>query len=658
MSVAKKWRYAEYDEKTAELISKKAGVSALLAKVLAARGFTDPDTAAAFLNTDKKHFYNPFLLDDMDKAAECIKRNVALGKKTAVYGDYDVDGITSTYILYDYLKSIGANVIYYIPDRSTEGYGMNCGAIDKLYSENVSLIITVDVGITATDETEYAKSLGMEVIITDHHTVKDKIPNCTAVINPKRNNSNYPYNLLAGVGVAFKLVYALSNCSLEVFNKYSDIAAVGTVADMVPLTDENRYIVTEGLKKLKNTDNTGLNALIKTAGLNNKKITSSSIGYTLAPRLNAAGRLASAQISVDLLLEKDEQKALMIARQLENGNKLRQAEEQKILKEAVDIIERNKMYNDSVIVVAAPNWHHGVIGIVSSRITEMYYKPSAVISISDDGTGKASGRSIKGFNLFDALSHCSDCLQKFGGHELAAGFSLKSEKIDEFRSKINEYAKPRMTEDIITPVLNIDAVIKLNDITENTVKELEKIEPCGIGNRTPVFAVDDAKIDYIRYLRESKHAFLTVKKDGIYANAPAFNMADRVKYYTCGDNIAFAGILGINTYNGVTTPQFIIRDLHLSESCNLNRTILKYVFKSLKNHILNSRFTVSADRFLCTNSNYGTASVMLALKVFKELNIIKYDYNETKNEFKISAGENFYGKTELTNSDTYLKYNK
>ena len=658
MYKAKKWMIGKADENVVAHISEKFGLSMLTSKIIYLRGFKEDSEIEKFLKKDKSCFYDPFLLHDMQKAVLHIQAAVDNDTKIAVYGDYDVDGITATYIVYHYLKSIGANVIYYIPDRAEEGYGINESAINNLGEQDVKLIITVDVGITAIDEIAYAGEKGIDVIVTDHHTLKETLPDCVAVINP-RIPGEYPFDSLAGVGVAFKLVYALSGMDDDVINEYCDIAALGTIADMVTLTDENRYIVDIGLKKLNNSSNNGINALIDVAGLADKEITASTVGFAIAPRLNAAGRIASASTSVDLLLENNSEKALETATELDEENKLRQAEEQRILAEALDIIYNKKLYEKEVIIVAKENWHHGVIGIVSSRITEMFYKPSAVISINDDGTGKASGRSIKGFNLYDALDDSSQYLQKFGGHELAAGFTVYADKLDEFYDSINSYANRIITKDISTPKLDIDAVLSINDITEDTVNELKILEPCGIGNKSPLFAMENVRVKNIKYLQTGKHSFLTLCKNGKTIESPAFGMAEQTADYLEGDSISVAGSLNLNTYRGVTYPQFITRNIKISHKFEITKDILKDIFFTLKNNILKNTFTISADCFNDSSKGkkYSTSIVLISMKIFEELNIVSFEYDKKNRVFTIEKGIRFDKKNDLSASQTFKLYN-
>ena len=657
MYKTKKWIVGEADENRVAQISKKFGLSPLTSRIIYLRGLVEDEEIQKFLKKDKSCFYDPFLLHDMQKAVNHINQAVKDNTKIAVYGDYDVDGITATYIVYHYLKSRGANVIYYIPDRAEEGYGINTTAIDCLCSMNIKLIVTVDVGITAVDEISYARKKGIDVIVTDHHTLKDSLPECIAVMNPKIPGK-YPYDSLAGVGAAFKLVYAVSGMDEEIIQKYCEIAALGTIADMVPLTDENRYIVYEGLKKLNSGSNIGIKSLLEVAGLSGKEITASTIGYAIAPRLNAAGRIASATRSVELLLEEDKIKALEAAAELDEENKLRQQEEQKILSEALEIIYRDKLYENEVIIVAKEYWHHGVIGIVSSRITEMFYKPSAVVSINADGTGKASGRSIKGFNLFDALSACSEYLQKFGGHELAAGFTVYTDKFEEFRNEINAYAQKLITEEIAIPKLAIDAVLGADNITIETVNELKVLEPCGIGNRAPLFCIEDAKIKGIKYLQIGKHAFLTLVKNNISMESPAFNMAEQTKYYIPGDSVSVAGSLNLNTYRGITSPQFITRNICVSPKFEITKQILADIFICIKNNINDCSDGIPADSFVSsTGGSYSMSIVLIALKIFSELGIADFEYNSENQLVKVTKGANFNSKNNLSVSQTYKLYN-
>ncbi len=654
----KKWLMPNIDYPTALRISKDFGVSMLCANVLCARGI-GYDDAKSILNTDESYMHDPFLLNDMHKAVERI--NIALKKKEkiAVYGDYDVDGITATYILSDYLNSLGADVISYIPDRLTEGYGLNTDAIDILNKRGVSLIITVDVGITAISEVDYAKSLNIDLIVTDHHALKEKLPDALAVINPKIPTANYPFDALAGVGVAFKLIYAHSGLDKNIFEKYCDVVAIGTVADMVPLKDENRYIVSRGILRLHKTSNAGIKSIITVAGLKQDEITSSDISFAIAPRLNAPGRISQASDSVKLLTETDEKKAYEMAEQLDFFNKERQKIEQKIFEECIHIIEQKRLYDNSFILVSSDGWAHGIIGIVSSKITEKYYKPSAVVSINPDGTGKASGRSIRGINLFEALSACSESLTKFGGHELAAGFTIQADKLNEFEKSINEVITPLINEETRTPVVEVDSLISLEDIDIANASSLSVLEPYGVGNRTPLFCIEDIKIENIRYTENHKHAFITVSNGYTQCEFPAFSMTDTIKEFSKGDYISVVGNLSINSFRGVTRAQFIIRDIKFSKKNKLiTRDELKCIFTDIKNKLTQGISNFEYDMMFCLSAyrkiRFVNPKIKTALKIFSELEILNI---ETRNNgCHIEKGKNFDLKTNLTDSSTYREY--
>lgn len=659
---SKKWIMPVIDKAEALHISQECGVSPLVGEILQSRGFTCSDYTKKFLKKNPGVFHDPFLLNDMSKAVEIIKNAVENKLKIAIYGDYDVDGITSTFILYDYLSSQNANVMYYIPDRVEEGYGINTAAIDFLKDNGVQIIITVDVGITAVNEVKYASDKGIEVIVTDHHTLKDELPNAAAVINPKITDSGYPFDALAGVGVAFKLIYAVSGENKKIFDKYCDIVAIGTVADMVPLVDENRYIAAYGIEKLANTSNIGLKALMEVCGLSAENMASSAVGFTIAPRLNAAGRIFKAEMSVELLMEKDYKRAVKKAEQLNEYNRLRQKEEQHILDEALSIIKNNSYENDNFILVAKENWTHGVIGIVSSRITDMFYKPSAVVSINPDGTGKASGRSIKGINLFETLSACSSCLARYGGHELAAGFTIKKDMIDTFRKCADKYCKSLMTDEISVPSLKIDAVINLETISMQTVDDLKVLEPYGILNRSPMFCILDAEIKSVRYTQDGKHAFLTLYSDGCSKEAPAFSMADEIKHYKIGDYVSVAGVITVNNFRGNTYAQFVVKDIKEAEKNKyIGRNELAVIFGAVKSELEKSKGKTSKDRIkkiidvgLLPGVNYSRLDT--AIKIFDELNIV--EAHNVNGDVVLKKGINFTAKTQLTDSDTYNKYNK
>lgn len=558
----KKWLLKEFDKSRVLEISKTFGISPLTSIVLYNRGVREDEQIKNFLSKDIGIMYDPFLMRDMDKAVERINAAREAGERITIYGDYDVDGITAIAILYKYLNGIGIDVDYYVPDRMQEGYGVNRDALDKIKSRGSSLIITVDTGITAVEECEYAAEIGLDVIVTDHHECKERIPDVCASIDPKRKDCKYPFKSLAGVGVVFKLIQALdTNSSLfDLMEDYADLMCLGTVADISPLTDENRVIVTEGLKRFKRTKNVGLKALIDVS-TNGKAITTSTIGYIIAPRINASGRLGCASRSVELFLTDDEETALNLAKSLCEENSLRQQTEQKMFKEALEYIEEHpEVKDDKIIVIPHENWHHGIVGIVSSKITEKFYKPSILFAIDGD-EAKGSGRSVSGFNLFGALESCSDLLEKFGGHELAAGLTIKASNIEAFRKKINEYSKDKMAESMLVPTVMLDAAIKVPYITIDTVHDINRLQPFGVDNPTPAFAVRNIKIHKISVMSEGKHLRMTLLKDGKYLDAVGFGMGEYYHHLEEGDFIDVAFALDINDYKGFQNVQLILKDI-------------------------------------------------------------------------------------------------
>lgn len=562
----KKWILKEFDKEKVVEISKKFKISPLIAIILYNRGVREDEDIREFLARDLSAMHDPFLMKDMDKATERITEAKEKGEKITIYGDYDVDGITSIAILYKYLKSMGVDVDYYVPDRMVEGYGVNREALDKIKAEGTKLIITVDTGITAVEEAEYAKSIGLDFIVTDHHECKETIPDVYAAIDPKRKDCPYPFKSLAGVGVVFKLIQALDGTKslTSLMDEYADLMCLGTVADISPLIDENRVIVTEGLKRFKTTNNVGLKALIDVS-TNGKAITTSTIGYTIAPRINASGRLGCASTSVELFLTDDADKAMELANSLCHENTLRQQTEQKMFKEALEYIEAHpEIKEDDVIVIPHENWHHGIVGIVSSKITEKYYKPSILFAVDGD-SAKGSGRSVTGFNLFGALEDSSELLEKFGGHELAAGLTIKAENIEKFRKKINEYSKGKI-QDLAMPTISLDAQIKVTYITIDTVNNINMLQPFGVNNPTPAFSVRNIKIYRISVMSEGKHLRMTLYKDGKYLDAVGFGMGDYYSLFEEGDFVDVAFALDINDYKGFQNVQLILKDMRKVEA--------------------------------------------------------------------------------------------
>ena len=557
----KKWQICEVDKEKVEKLKSKYGISELLATILVNKNITTQKEIEEFLNPTRNDFFDPFLINDMDIAVERIRKAIETQEKVIIYGDYDVDGITSITVLKSFLKDVGLDVDYYIPNRLEEGYGLNKNAIDEIAKNKYTLMITVDCGISAIEEVNYANSLGIEVIVTDHHEPGEELPKALAVIDNKRKDSKYPFRELAGVGVAFKVSQALAqsmNVKEEEYLKYLDIVCVGTISDIVPLISENRVITKLGIKLLKQTRNTGLKAIINSSGYS--QINSTTISFGVAPRINACGRMGKAEQALKLLLSKDIYEVNKLTQELNNYNRERQEIEKEIFESVLNKIEQNNLDKNRTIVVGGEGWHHGVIGIVSSKITEKYFKPSILLSFEEDGTGKGSGRSIPGFDLHEALMKCENCLEKFGGHSMAVGLTLKKDKFEQFYEEFEKVAEENKTENIV-PIINVDAKIELNEIDKTVVEDLKQLEPFGEANKMPVFALKNIRIDSIRALSEGKHLKLTLRDNNQIINAIGFNIGELANEYKIGDKVDLAGVLEINTFNGIDNLQINIKDI-------------------------------------------------------------------------------------------------
>lgn len=578
-----RWLIQEHDAETVKLLSESLRIKPLCAKLLINREYTDVQSARSFIEKSDAFLYDPYLLEDMRKATARIRSAMAHDEKITIYGDYDVDGITSVSILYMYLKDHGVDVDYYIPTRESEGYGLNIGAFHTIREGGTTLVITVDTGITAIDEIAYAKTIGLDVVVTDHHQCRPEIPDCEAVVNPRRPDCKYPFKELSGVGVVFKLLCALEMDILnfgeyniftvkDMCKRYIDLVTIGTIADVMPLYDENRIMVYMGLHLLSNTSNIGVRALLKAVGIEDtKKVTASMIGYTLAPRINAAGRIGDAARAVQLFLTNSPRNASVIAEELCITNKERQQTENIIFEEALRQIEQeHDVEKESVIVLASDHWHQGVIGIVASKITELFGKPSILISFdsqepSDLDPGKGSARSIKGLNIVAALAHCSDLLIKYGGHELAAGLSVERGKLDAFRKALNEYAFPYISSPECIVKTYVEAEISEKDISMETVEEISRLEPYGAKNPEPIFVLKDVCIEEIAPLSMGKHTRLHLKKEQTNVAAVCFghNLLD--EGFACGTYVDVVCSININEFRGNKTVQLIIRDVDYSE---------------------------------------------------------------------------------------------
>lgn len=579
------WRLKESKEELVSTIANHHQLSTIMATILANRNIVRDEEIKRFLHVDRDKFHDPYAMKDMDLATKRILKAIANGEKITIYGDYDVDGMTSTSILYMYLKENNVQVDYYIPDRLEEGYGVNDEALKHIHDGGTSLVITVDTGITAISQAAYARDIGLDMIITDHHECQEEIPEAIAVIDPKREDCDYPFDMLAGCGVAFKLMHALSIKldNTDLIWKYLDIVAVGTVADIVPLVDENRVITKLAFETMMDTWNVGLKALIEVSGTKKgDKISAGIIGFRIAPRLNAAGRLGDAKRGIALFTTQDQQEAAAIAETLNEENKNRQELEQKITEEAIEIIEETiDVANTKIIVVASKNWHHGVIGIVASRITEKYYRPTILLSI-EDGVASGSARSVDGFSIFEALYSAKDILTKFGGHEMAAGMSLDEELVNALRDRVNSYAHIHMQEDTLMPKMHADMEISLDDINIPLIEDILKLEPYGMGNPEPKFICKGRVHDVRTIGKENNHLKMRLDDQQYFLDGIGFGMAEFYDYIEPSGNIALLGTLNINEWNGTKKPQIMLKDI------NVNNAYIKSVqedlawFKSIK----------------------------------------------------------------------------
>jgi len=556
----KKWEIYKANEEKVEELQKKYKLNRLLSTLLTNRGITEETEIEKFLNPKRSDFYDPFGMPDMEKAVERILKVIENKEQIIIYGDYDVDGITSVTVLKSFLEERGIQVNVYIPNRLNEGYGLNKTAMEEIAKQGNKLMITVDCGITAVEEVEYAKKFGIETIITDHHEPAEELPKAIAVVDAKRKDNKYECRNLAGVGVVFKLIQALSiklKLDPKEYLKYLDIVCVGTISDIVPLTDENRVIVKLGLKLVEQTKNLGLKEILQSCGYS--KINSTTISFGVAPRINACGRMGHQEEALNLLVSKEEKEVKKLTQKINEYNKIRQEIEKNIYNEAIEQIEKERNDNKNTIVVFGKGWHHGVIGIVSSKITELYFKPS-ILLCEEDGECKGSGRSIPGFDLHEALMECNDTIEKFGGHAMAVGININKEKIEEFKEEFEKIAKEKEVDKII-PILNLDAEIKLDDVNKEMVDSLKELEPFGEANKMPIFAFRNLKIDSIRSLSDGKHLKLSVKDNKNIINAIGFNMGTLTDTYRIGDRVDIAGNLEINSFNGVDSIQINIKDI-------------------------------------------------------------------------------------------------
>ncbi len=639
----KKWKILEGDTALAKELAEECDVDSFLALLAVKRGITEPFDLEDFLS-DYYSPEDPYSLADMDIAAERVISALEAGEKIAVFGDYDCDGVTATALLYSYLKSREADVTYYIPDRISEGYGMNLAAVDKLYSQGVSLIITVDNGINCEAEITHANELGVDVVVTDHHIPQGDLPPAVAVVDPHRRDDISYCKYLAGVGVAFKLICAIDENEPEtLLSKYADIITLGTIGDIVPLVGENRSICKMGLKIINNNPCIGIAALKEIACSSDKMLKVGNVSFQLVPRINAAGRMGNSSVAVELLITDDYNSALTKAQELDEKNTQRQCIGEKIYTEACDIIDSNHLSNKNIISVCGEDWHHGIVGIVASKLVERYGKPCIVFSRDGDNF-RGSGRSVEDFNLFQAIAAASTAAEFFGGHEKAAGVTVSAERIEEFQNLINAYAEdaPRFC-----PTITLDCKLKPEIIGVELAELLESLEPYGPGNPAPVFGLYNTKISSITPLKGGKYIKLNVIREDYSFSALCFNYSVNNFPFSVGDNVDIAFSLEINEFGGSRRavlnvrqirPHGIDETLYFDTLNAYNRFLggnLKSTeglaicpdredFKKIFSYIRG----VGAPALLeaiCYHTSLSVGKVMVALDVFSEMGLISID---------------------------------
>lgn len=559
--ILRKWEVRPLDKERAAAFAQTYGVPFFLAMLMNIRGLDDAAHLREFLG-EGEPLSDPFLLKDMDKAAARITRAVDNMEKIAVYGDYDADGVTSTAMLYSYLETRGADVIFYIPQREGEGYGMNMGAVEYLKEQGVSLIVTVDNGISSVQEVARANELGIDVVVTDHHRPQEILPDAVAVVDAYRPDDTSPYKHFSGVGIAFKLLMALEDGAGDVedlLEAYSDLAAIGTIGDIVPLTGENRTLIRAGLERLSQSDRPGVQALLENAGIAGKALTSTNVAFTLVPRINATGRMGAPERAVRLLISGYEEEAEVLSEEICADNEERRRVEAEIAEAAFADIEAKGYMKDRVVVVDGENWHHGVIGIVASRVTERCGKPCMIISRGET-EAKGSGRSIEGFSLFEAICACGDLLIKFGGHPMAAGITLKPENIEAFRKRINRYAAEHFPQ-MPTQTVTLDCKLNPAALSVSMAQSLTQLEPFGNGNPQPVFGLFNMELSNVTPVGGGGHLRLTLEKNGAVITAMRFNTKPEELPYHIGDKIDLAVQLEARECRGQPSLTVIVRDM-------------------------------------------------------------------------------------------------
>lgn len=616
----KKWTVKSYDKEKATLIAEELNVSPYAALLASTRGITSAEAARVFFGFEEPEIADPMDFPDMYLAVRRIKKALDNFERIAVYGDYDCDGVTATTLLYSYLEMQGADVVYAVPNRHTEGYGLNYGAIDNLSRMGAKLIITVDNGISSVDEVNYIKELEMDIIVTDHHLPGDVLPSATAVVDPHREDCHLEFKDYAGVGVAYKLICALEGEENDITESFLDLAAIGTIADVMPLYGENRNIVRRGMELLNDSERVGLQALIEAAGLSEKTVKSGSVAFGISPRINAAGRIGSADRAIKLLLSDDYDEAAELAAEINDDNAERQRIEQSILSEAVEQIKKhNEWQYSDVIVVSGEGWHDGVIGIVASRLVEMYGKPSIVITV-DGNDAKGSGRSIEGFSLYDALCSCSDILTHFGGHTLAAGMGVNASQIDEFRERINAYADRF---EMPFPEQTVDFKINPSCVSAEILDTIDMLEPFGAGNSQPVFGLYNMTISEITPMGGGKHLRIGLRRDNVMIPAVKFRTTQDEFPFAAGDIVDVAAAFEPNDYMGQRKVSVLIRNIRLH---NMNEGVLLCSMRTFSSFMSGKKadysaivpdrnFVAQVYKFIKTNGKWRYDSEMLCSRL-------------------------------------------
>lgn len=554
----KHWNVCKLNKELASKIAQRYSLAPFSALLLIQRGLDTPEKLDAFFD-DSGRLEDPFHLPDMQKAVDRINQAIFDGERICIYGDYDCDGVTSTALLYTYLETQGADVTYMLPNRLTDGYGLNMNVVDRMKELGTQLVVTVDNGIAAIDEADKIYDLGMELVITDHHLEGDRLPRAEAIVDPHRKDKNAPYQDYCGAGIALQLCCAMEGSSERVIEDLGDLAAIGTVADLVPLTGENRKIVQMGLRLINNEPRPGVQAIIEKSGLSGKAITSMEISFGIGPRINASGRMDTAEHALDLLLAEDPEEADALAEEINQLNQKRHSEEDKIFSEALQYLESHpREAHAPVLVVAGEGWHEGVLGIVASKILEKYLRPVIVLSIKD-GKAKGSARSISGFSIYDAIKSCEELLLSFGGHELAAGLSLNPRNIDKFRNQINQYAYGR---ERVYPQMDIDVRLNPDAVSLKLLSSLEVLEPFGMANQSPVFGLFKMKLDDVSIIGEKgDHRRLTMHRDGQNTRIQAVCFRVPNFPYQAGDVVDTIVTLHRNYFRGVESVSVFIEDI-------------------------------------------------------------------------------------------------